>query len=962
MWVDAEPSGGSQEARLRFRVTPPTRALGASAPPLHPSRQTPSSCTGAPHRRRLGLARVGARIAVVTSLLVLATPPAGAASPTHTAGSDAKPGRITGRVIGEPSGATYPGGPLGNANVVLVGTERGAAANGDGFFTFDALAPGTYVVRAAFVGHASSEARVRVRAGEEVRVEIRLSPVAFTLPEVEVRDHRSDRAEKTSTPTIRMDEDLFDRIPVDDILEVVALNPGIVAQRGEIHVRGQRANSTDQRIDGVSVRDPLGGQTGGVSTVALEETEVIVGAMQAKHGPTMSGVINYRTREGGARTEGQIQYETDDFGAPDKTFSNLDRLLVGIGGPTPVSRMTYYVSAQGTWADAYPRTAEHRPHRRVLDFISLGERKVNDVRLQGKLAWRPDIPTKITYELLSNRTRMDRYFHNWSWEGFVKSFADTLDTGEVVVRNGPWASHRVNGSYVHYNAAEHTPDVEQRFSLQKLTYRRTFLDGNAFVTVKVAHTTHREEQSVQGKNPWEYEIESSQDPYLDYETGEISDYYVRGGDLPMWSASETKVTSFHVDHTHKLGKHLVEVGAVLRYNDLSIQNVSAMFQGRDVGREIGVRDRYHVYQTEGGGYVQDTWEHEGMVLNLGIRYDGYSVGQQLESWEVRDRVKWQLSPRVGIAYPVTDLDVFSFQYGRYYQYPERYQLYENRAAIDGRPIGNPDLEPETTVAYQAALQHVFGSAVRGQFAVYYQDVFGLIDQRLITLPNSAAEVPRYENEAYASSRGFEISLTRSFSAGLTGQLSYTYGVATGIASDPSSATSLGLRYVPISEQPLDWDRRHGFGAAFSLVDPRGRWSVGGTWQIQSGFPYTPRERSTRDVEPEVVNSRRLPATMTLNLSASRHFSVWGRELRAFVRADNVLDSRSIVALTGVTPLPSPAFDPDHYVVYYTETGNVGGAYLAADRDGDGQEDWIPLNDPTTLGEGRSVRVGIGMVF
>ena len=51
-----------------------------------------------------------------------------------------------------------------------------------------------------------------------------------------------------------------------------------------------------------------------------------------------------------------------------------------------------------------------------------------------------------------------------------------------------------------------------------------------------------------------------------------------------------------------------------------------------------------------------------------------------------------------------------------------------------------------------------------------------------------------------------------------------------------------------------------------------------------------------------------------------------------------------------------------YVIYYTETGRAGGAYLDEDVTGDGIEDFVPLNDPRVFGDPRNVRVGVSFSF
>ena len=55
------------------------------------------------------------------------------------------------------------------------------------------------------------------------------------------------------------------------------------------------------------------------------------------------------------------------------------------------------------------------------------------------------------------------------------------------------------------------------------------------------------------------------------------------------------------------------------------------------------------------------------------------------------RYKSQVSPRLGIAYPISDRDVLSFHYGWTFQTPQRNFVFENRGsqstvAVRGNPL------------------------------------------------------------------------------------------------------------------------------------------------------------------------------------------------------------------------------------------------------------------------------------
>jgi outer membrane receptor for ferrienterochelin and colicin len=875
-------------------------------------------------------------------------------------------GTISGRVTDKDTGEGLP-----FANVGIQDTPWGAAADETGYYKIDPVPAGTYTLWVSFLGYEKGVSDpVELVDGGDATVDFALAATsAGTLDEVLVQTNKREVINLKDTQVkTGVTSEQIESLPVDEITDAIALKAGVVAKGDELYFRGGRSGEVAVLVDGIPIRNPASGSNASVGNFAVDDVEVILGGMDAKYGQVQSGVINYTTREGGEHAAGQVRYETDDFGAPDKTFNNYDRLQVGFGGPLPISNANYYVSAQGSWQNTFPATRERREHHRVLDFISVGDRGINDIRLQSKFTWKPGIPYKLSLEVLNNRTRQDTYIHNWSWDGYTQMFFDTVEAGQggqetVLLRHGPWSPFKVDDSYVYYNAFEHTPDADRRFNQVKLNFTHTLGSGNTFYSVKASRQSFDDRASVGGKNPWEYEGDSVNDYYFDFLNETQSQFLVRFGDYPDWSVRKTKVYQSRVDMTHRWNNHTIEAGADFRYNDLFFHRVQEMYLFRDSGAGlIGRRDRYHYYQPEGAMYMQDRWEHEGMVLNLGMRYDAFSVGTQVDPAEVSKRVTQQISPRVGIAYPISDRDVFNFHYGRFYQFPDRQYLYNNRTVTDNRIRGNPNLSNETTVAYQAAIQHLFSESVKGQFSVYYKDIFGLLSVESVRAESSANLVDQYVNRDYASSRGFEMSLTRQFAGGFTGELAYTFGVATGVASDPNANNEQNFRYLPISEQPLDWDKRHTFDASFSVADPTGNWSLGVTWSFGTGFPYTPQARDTRDIEPEVVNSRRLPSDTNLDIQGERHYHVWGQPFKVFVQANNLLDTRNINTLEpNLFPL-APGLDGDEYIVYFSETGNAGGAYLGEDLDGDGGEDWVPVHDPRVFAEGRNIRLGVSLNF
>jgi outer membrane receptor for ferrienterochelin and colicin len=677
-----------------------------------------------------------------------------------------------------------------------------------------------------------------------------------------------------------------------------------------------------------------------------------MGGLDAKYGNAQSGVVIFRTKEGGERFSGEVRYQTDDYGSPKNTFDNYDRFFLGLGGPMPVRDMTYYVSGEATYSDDYPKTVERRSRQRLLDFISVGDRKNNSLKLQGKLAYRPSPNHKLTFELIRQESRADDYYHMWNQAGYVETFSDTLDTGEIVQRAGQWSPTPLDSTYVYYNAAEHTPNRTNSMGQYKLVLFHQ-LSQHAQYSVRVSTEAFDADSRVLGQKEWEYAGERDRDFWANYRDATASsDFSVISGDNPFLSNRSTRVYRGLFDLTWRRGKHTFEGGLSGAYNDMRYFSVYRPYLHSTGGQIGSPREQYHYYNPEGAAYVQDRWEHEGMILNAGVRYDVFSVGDQVAVAEVTDRIKGQLSPRVGVGYPISDRDLFSFHYGRLYQIPDRQYIFDNRDSFDGTR-GNPNLSNETTIQYQAAIQHLFSELLVGQFSVYYKDIYGLITATQVDDWASTGTITTWVNRDYASSKGFEVSLVRGFRNYMRWEVSYTYGVALGVGSDPSRRGG----YLA-SEQPLDWDVRHSVGVSLSLTDRR-TWGVHLTWDYMTGSPYTPQQRDTRTIEPEMVNSRRLPSETTLNVRADKYYTVWGKQLSLFVDARNVLDARNIGGLApGNWPAPPVR---EAYVIYYTETGRAGGAYLK-DLNGDGVDDFVPLNDPRVFSEPRTVRVGVGLEF
>ena len=867
-------------------------------------------------------------------------------------------GTIVAKVVDE-SGAPMPYAP-----VFILGAQTGGQTNAQGIATIIKVPVGTYTIRVKMVGYTPQEKMgVKVDANRTTSVDFKMADEAVKIKTVDIRGDQkiAIRKKDSSTKQIVTSEDLRS-LPVDSYKDAIGLKAGVINQGGELHFRGGRADEVLTVVNGIASRNPLRAEGVDLGLLAVSSSEQVLGGLDAQYGNALSGVISLTTREGGDKFAGEARYFSDRYGEHDMEFNNFERISVGFGGPFLFNKTNYYISYEGTWSDTYlANTSQHDEHR-FLDFIRTGLRQANASNLSSKLTYKVTPNAKMNFEFIDNHTLDGRYHNRWNREGFVQVIQDSTapTDGTITRRYGTWSYYPVDSTYVPMNTADHLPVTDATYQQVALTWKQTLGIGSIY-NLRASRQQWKSTEDVLDRQLWEYQQRPNQ--YYDPLNRLDGQYYVTNGDYPFYERRNTVTYTLNGDFSKKIKAHNFMVGGDINYNDLSFlltQFPNVLDSNGDYG---ATRDEFQNYNPEGSFFVQDRWEYEGMVLNAGVRYDSFSVGNQISSAEVADKVKTQVSPRVGIAYPISDRDVMSFHYGRLFQVPDRLYLYQGRN-ISAEARGNPNLEPQTTISYQLGVQHLFSKEIYGQFGVYFKDIFGLLTTVDQEVPGFAITVPTRVNGDYASSRGIEMTLIKRHSHGFSGELNYTYGNATGTASDPNralaSSGNLSDQYKPTSEQPLEWDQRHSLSATLRLGNEKD-WAASFIYQFGTGFPYTPEQREQRRQDPALVNSERLPSTSTLSVQAERFFRVWGQSVTFYLQGTNLLDAENITELQP-SLWPNNGVNSNSYTVYYTETGRAGGAFLTQDLDGDGREDWFPVSDPRVFQQGRVIRLGLGVQF
>jgi hypothetical protein len=264
------------------------------------------------------------------------------------------------------------GAPLNGAQVFIVGTAFAAVSNERGYYFINNVPAGTYTVRGQYIGYAPGEVRqVRVFAGQTMTINIPLEQRAIEVSGVTVTVEQTPIVPRDQVASKAITQgDVIQALPVDNIGQMLRLQPGVVEGRTGQTIRGGRPGEAATYIDGVLVRN-LTGTTSGVSvgTNAIEEASVTTGAIGAEYGDAQSGVINLVTRAGGQRIRGNVLFATDDP-AGQVYGTGLNRLEASLGGPLPVRGLTWFVATtlQGQQNGRRAKGAEDIPSF-VLDGI-----------------------------------------------------------------------------------------------------------------------------------------------------------------------------------------------------------------------------------------------------------------------------------------------------------------------------------------------------------------------------------------------------------------------------------------------------------------------------------------------------------------------------------------------------------------------------------------------------------------
>jgi len=807
--------------------------------------------------------------------------------------------------------------PIIGAIIHLKELNKFTTTNEKGQFTFIMLSTGKYEIKISAIGYKEYIFNnIIIHTDQTTKINISLEPSPYIYKPVEITLKKSDISGDYTYSIKTIEPDDYKHLPkINNLASILSYQPGFINYNNEIHLRGGRAGEILYVLDGIPIKDILftGKNAIDINPNTIKELSIINSGFSAEYGNAESGVINIITKKGSENYMGSLLFQTDNF----TKYSNDEYFFsLTLSGPDPITNFINELS-------------KTQNNNKLTFFSSISiqqtntDYKFNNTYYKNFKSRNIDLIGgffKIKYKERQKNNYNGTINLNYENNNYNLMFSYT-STGEREYRYDVHYKNRMDSTLLDENSAKH-------LSL-KFTH---LINNNIFYSIIIGILKRNWNLSVSGLTPPEYNpIWYSQDIDND-------GFY----DLSMaqfWNKSKTNIYTIKSDFNYNISNsHYLKAGFEFNYEE--IFGTEIQYPGNTPDKilpgEYPDYGEYHWnlnnYSTNGSIFVQDKIDFENFIINTGLRLEFFSPGKQVNSetyknaWEeatqLKDEngniiklkiknVKFYLSPRLGISYPITDKTSLFFNYGHFYQLPERQYIFRDPYSAKGW-IGNPNLKSPKTICYEFGFNNSLFDDLYFSLKGFYKDYFDYIGSLEVGPPSRKVFI--FYNSDYAYAKGFEVNFTKTFFENYTFDLNYTYSISKGRSESPfeeSYSIWQGQGFLP-QEVRMPWDQRHNFNFIFNysigeessikyLNNPILR-NTGISTKVNygSGFPYTPTGKNLRLNK----NSKELPYTLQVDLRIEKNFKIYGNiNSSIYIDIINLLNRKNAIEINPLTGKP-----------------------------------------------------------
>lgn len=770
----------------------------------------------------------------------------------------------TGKVVGKVTDYETKEALIG-ANVLIEGTSLGAATNLSGEYVILNVPPGTYTLKARYVGYQEvTLSNIRVSTGLTTEVDFALPTDAFTLDVIDIVAQKPliNKNITNSTNIVRSED--IENLPVRGVNAIIGTQAGVVTQGGNIYVRGSRADQVAFYIDGVLVNDPVfGGSQSGAITNAIEEIQFQAGGYSAEFGGANAGIISTQTKSGGETYKFGAEIITDRFSPVGEKFlgtysQNFSEYVLTLSGPVMPSykKLRFFIAGNNTFQRSPAGFFRGLNYSGLFDSSITGATRdtfnliypegyrinqhSNNYQVQGNLTWDLNpINLRLSGSLRTNESRSGVGFTNYRTANRAGLNESYTGTGAFkfthVLSNNAFYDVIVNYFDDYYvtmdpifkhnialygdsaaNAAVGTNMRGDGIGPRAMSYY-----GFTFTRSDIPFNGYRKQKtrSLGGKANLLYQIGKNHEFKIG---GEFNYYTIR-----RYSIAPVAIASLRRSVPDDPNYYKI-------YNRLDNYGYDVFGNQVETGIEAPKNPVFAAF------YIQDKMEFSDLVVNFGLRLDYIDIdgqkfvnpgniqftadNQVAPSSLVDVPVFKQISPRLGFSFPVTDRTVFHAQYGKFVQQSRLRDVYQGGNVLadnikGGFAISEPvgfGLDPERTTQYEIGFKQQIGENFAFDITGFYKDIKDQVQIRSVFAESGANHQQYYAwvNGDFSTVKGIELKFDLRRTQRVAASLDYTYSDAQGTGSNPSSGfrqiwqSPTAEPFFPQQITPLDFNQTH----------------------------------------------------------------------------------------------------------------------------------------------------------
>ena len=651
---------------------------------------------------------------------------------------------------------------------------------------------------------------------------------------------------------------------VQNVASVMGLQAGVqISSAGDIIIRGGGADQTAVMLNGASVRDERTNKSfTGINLSSVEDIQIQTGGFNAEYGNIRSGIVNITTKEG-SREKYNFNFisryspEAQKHFGPGANDRNsfwmrpyLDDQVAWTGTRNGVwneifqKQFPYFegwisvanktLQNDNPNDDLTPLAAQKLflyQHRKDLDIhdpdYDLDFSFSGPIPFVSKDFW--NLRFLASYRKSKSMLLVPLNTPDFNDENYqLKLTADLTPTIKLNIEglNGKSFGTNDNNSG---NAGIFSSSSGVAAQLNRVSY----IDGRIFsydywaptkigrnlLSFKLTNLISQETFYETSLSNYTTSYSTNPDKYRD--TNKIvkigNNYFVDEAPFGFWpwpttgidglrmsvgfsnsrDSSKVSVLTAKFDITSQVNKfNQVKAGVEFSYTENNVNYASV-----DIYLPSGrSQSKWLTYPKKGAIYLQDKLEFEGMIANIGLRWDYSHAGGEWYSYDYFNKAFsadkslgidtlleknptkkiMSLSPRVGISFPISIDSKIYFNYGHFRSLPTPENLYLIRRYSDNNQVtylADPNKPFPTTIAYELGYEHNLFEEYLFHLAGYYKDVKNQPTVVEFISRDSKVKYDKSTSNSYADIRGIEISLTKNRGDWVRGFINYTYQVS-----------------------------------------------------------------------------------------------------------------------------------------------------------------------------------------